>query len=166
MLDIETLGTQPGSAIISIGAVKFNDREVRDEFYERIDLESCINIGLKMQPQTVIWWLQQNDAARNEICQQGKPITEVLANFSKWVDDSNAEIWGNGATFDNVLLSCAYHAASLARPWKYSGDRCYRTLKNMFPNIEFARIGTHHNALDDAKSQAVHLIEILKQINE
>jgi hypothetical protein len=32
----------------------------------------------------------------------------------------------------------------------------------MFPNVPMERSGTHHNALDDAISQAKHLIEISK----
>jgi inhibitor of KinA sporulation pathway (predicted exonuclease) len=44
-------------------------------------------------------------------------------------------------------------------PWKFYNDRCYRTLKAMYPHIKMPkRTGTHHNALDDAISQVNHLI--------
>jgi len=33
MLDIETLGTRPGSVITSIGAVKFGGGEITSDFY-------------------------------------------------------------------------------------------------------------------------------------
>ena len=41
----------------------------------------------------------------------------------------------------------------------------YRTLKNLLPYIEMERVGEHHNALDDAKSQALHAIKLLKELH-
>jgi inhibitor of KinA sporulation pathway (predicted exonuclease) len=32
------------------------------------------------------------------------------------------------------------------------------------PSIKLERVGTHHNALDDAKSQALHLMKILEAL--
>jgi len=163
MIDLETFGTKPGSVIVSLGAVKFDDRKILEEFYERIDAESCTKLGLKINPATVMFWLTQPDEPRNEICKPGKPLQEVLLNFTQWVGTEDLEVWGNGATFDNVLLSCAYDVAGLNRPWKYSGDRCYRTVKNLYPEIEMEREGVLHNALDDARDQAKHLIKILRE---
>lgn len=162
MLDLETFGNKPGSVIVSIGAVKFGGGEILDSFYERIDARSCVELGLNMDASTVLWWLNQNDAARKEITQPGNKLSEVLLRFSSWTNDPDVEIWGNGASFDNVLLSAAYDHARLPRPWKYSNDRCYRTIKNLYPEVALIRDGTHHNALDDAKSQATHLMNIIK----
>ena len=161
MLDLETLGNKPGSVIVAIGAVKFGNGEILDSFYARVDAQSCLDLGLRMDVSTVMWWMHQNDAARNEITRPGENLSEVLLRFSSWVDDSDAEVWGNGASFDNVLLSDAYDRAQLPRPWKYYNDRCYRTVKNLHTEVLMARDGTHHNALDDAKSQAKHLMELL-----
>ena len=165
MLDLETLGNRPGSALVAIGAVKFGNGEILEEFYQRIDLESCIQLGLVMDSSTVLWWLKQADGPRLEITQPGRHICEVLVNFSQWVADPDAEMWGNGATFDNVLLACAYDAAIRPRPWKHSGDRCYRTMKNLHPEVLMARDGVHHHALDDARDQARHLMDILSLSN-
>jgi len=73
-------------------------------------------------------------------------------------------VWGNGASFDNAILANAYHKTHLDLPWQYYNNRCYRTIKNCYPNIKLSRAGTLHKALDDAKSQAMHLIEIFKNI--
>jgi len=161
MLDLETLGNKPGSVIVAIGAVKFGNREILDSFYERIDAASCLHLGLRLDISTVLWWMRQNDAARHEITQPGSNLIEVLMRFSAWLGDPDAEVWGNGASFDNVLLSDAYDHAQLPRPWKYYNDRCYRTVKNLHPAVVMARRGTHHNALDDAKSQATHLMAMI-----
>ena len=33
-------------------------------------------------------------------------------------------------------------------------------MKSQAPHVKMPRTGTHHNAIDDAKSQALHLMEI------
>jgi DNA polymerase III alpha subunit (gram-positive type) len=162
MLDLETLGSKPGSVIVSIGAVKFGEGKITESFYERIDPQSSLTAGLKIDSPTIAWWLRQSPEALSEIAKPGRGLTTVLSLFSEWIDDKNAEVWGNGAAFDNVLLSVAYDAGGIAVPWHYWNDRCYRTLKNLHPEIEPEREGTHHNALDDATTQALHLMTILK----
>ena len=73
---------------------------------------------------------------------------------------------GNGADFDLPILAAAYAAVGLSVPWKPYNGRCYRTLKNLAPVVKLARPGTHHNALDDARTQAVHAIKLMRHISE
>jgi hypothetical protein len=173
MLDLETLGTTPGSAILAIGAVKFGGGHIHSEFYQRVSLKSCVQYDLKMEPDTVLWWLQQPDEARLEITKEGQHLAAVLQSFSNWIYEKvesfvpfieDVKLWGNGAAFDNVLLSVAYDRAGLTLPWKYSNDRCYRTVKNLYPDVQMECSGTHHNALDDARSQAMHLMNMLPNL--
>jgi len=161
MLDLETLGNKPGSVIVSIGAVKFSEGKLLSYFYERIDAESCVKAGLQMNVSTIMWWLQQSEEARAEIVKPGKSLLEVLSLFSQWVGEDEVIVWGNGATFDNTLLSVAYDKVSMMRPWGYSNDRCYRTLKNLYPEIKLVQEGVLHDALCDAISQTKHLMEIM-----
>ncbi len=168
MLDLETLGQTPGSVIVAVGAVEFGDGKIIREFYERVDAESCVKAGLKMDVATVMWWLEQSDAARAEIVRPGLPLSEVLTKFGVWLDHDTqaagqAKVWGNGAAFDNAVLKAAYEALRLPVPWRYSGDRCYRTVKACFTGIPQIFMGTKHNALDDARAQAIHLMELLKK---
>lgn len=162
MLDIETYGLAPGSVIKSIGAVKFTPEGIVDRFYERIDAQSCVAAGLVMDPPTVEWWLVQSDEARYEMTQPGKHISTVLLAFLQWNDDPETLIWGNGAAFDNVLVACAGVAVGLPMPWAHRRSLCYRTMKNTNKDVplEPYKVGTHHNALDDAESQARHLMAI------
>ena len=75
-------------------------------------------------------------------------------------------VWGNGATFDNVIIANAYKAVSLDKPWAYRSDRCYRTMINTFQDVRKPDMqGTVHNALDDAKLQAKHLCMIFDKLN-
>ena len=160
MLDLETMGTGSDAAIIAIGAVRF-DTSVKDSFYKVVDLQSSLDCGLSMSSDAILWWLKQEDKARQAITAEGVPLRNALLDFSKWVGE-DALIWGNGATFDNVILANAYEKSAIERPWHYSANRCYRTLKSFYPNVAFEHVGVAHNALDDAQSQAIHLIKILK----
>ena len=160
MLDLETMGNSARAAIIAIGAVKFDKSGLGSEFYEVVDLQSSVNLGLTMDTSTVLWWMKQGDTARAAFDRKGMPITIALKAFSDWME-TDQPVWGNGASFDNVILSTAYRLAGMDQPWKFWNDRCYRTLKSLKPGIKMQRTGTYHNALDDAKSQAEHLMDIL-----
>lgn len=48
--------------------------------------------------------------------------------------------------------------------WEFWNNRCFRTLKGMAPHIKTERQGTYHNALDDAKTQALHAIKVLQHL--
>ncbi len=169
MLDIETLGTAPGSVITSIGAVAFDEEDSNYflSFHKRINPQSCVDLGMHMETGTVLWWMQQEEAARAEFAKTSELIVDVLNEFSRWyVTSGAAEVWGNGATFDNVLLSEAYRLAKIKRPWSYRADRCYRTLANLYPEIQLERTGVLHNPVDDATTQANHLVKILKAMRK
>lgn len=168
MLDLETMGNGPGAAIVAIGAVCFDIEDARistDGFYTRVDLASAVQVGGIIDASTVTWWLQQSDAARAEIYADDRAhITHALRAFAAWLDahTHGAEVWGNGASFDNVILRSAYQRAGIEPPWKWWNDRCYRTMKAQHRDVPFERLGTHHNALSDATSQAMHLINMLR----
>ena len=167
MVDLETMGKGPEAAIVAIGVVEF-DLETSDigrTFYAKVSLESAMEHGGKVDASTVMWWLQQSDEARAELCTDQEHIIDALVGLSRWMRDccplEERRVWGNGATFDNVILKSAYENCSFDVPWKHWGDRCYRTVKNMVPDIPLVRRGVHHNALDDALSQAEHLIRLI-----
>lgn len=162
MLDLETMGSGPNSAIVAIGAVRFNAESVLDKFSINIDLKSCTDIGLKIDSETVIWWLEQSKEAQNLLVDgMISSISLALKSFNDWIGE-NAEIWGHGAGFDNVILRQACKAARVIPAWNYRSDRCYRTIAALYPDIKRVNIGTYHRAIDDAESQALHLIEICK----
>ena len=167
MLDLETMGNSSNAAIVAIGAVKFDVANgITDTFYLKVDLESAVALGGKMDPSTVIWWLGQNAEARKEMQNGGLRIMQALVQFSDWVgDEHQARVWGNGAAFDNVILTSAYKNAGFAAPWRHWNDRCYRTIKAMYPDVPKVLPTVAHHALADAEAQARHLIAIAKAHN-
>ncbi len=165
MLDLETFGTAPGSVIPSIGAVEFDREKVLREFYLRICPQSCVAVGMTMDPSTIVWWLGQSEEARMELCKAPThDIPNALIDFSDWAQCTGTEVievWGNGASFDNSLMAAAYRLCGLELPWKFYNDRCYRTVKALHPDLPLQkRSGTYHHALDDARTQAEHLITL------
>lgn len=172
MVDLETLGTSARAPIVSIGAVVFDDEtgELGNEFYVAIDIESALEHGDPVDPATLKWWMRQSDEARMAVISGTATPWDAMNSFFQYVkaEDPTGEIqvWGNGAAFDNVILAELFREYWGCVPWKFWNDRCYRTLKNLRPDIPFTRVGTHHNVLDDAKSQALHAVQLLKAIKQ
>jgi hypothetical protein len=166
MIDLETMGIRPTSAIVSIGIAHFNQTDVLDSFYTPVNLSSCLAHGLTQDQSTVDWWAKQSIEARSAWQTDDAPtLSEALTAMYKWMVckgsvKTNAP-WGNAASFDLVLLANAFRAIEADPPWVFYNEQCYRTIKNIFKIGETPRQGTHHNALDDAFHQARHLNRIL-----
>lgn len=158
MIDIETLGTAPGSVILSIGAVAFNQQGVHHDkaAHWAIDPKSCADVGLTVDPDTVAWWMKQSDAARAAAFplvthSLNHALIDLAAEFEMW---GGEQVWCHGATFDVPLLDAAYRATALKAPWAFWNARCTRTLYELAGVAPDRTKGTHHNALDDAINQA------------
>lgn len=175
MLDLETLDTTSSAVVISIGAVAFDPhtKELGEKFYVEFttDLQAQQRLGRTISADTVTWWMQQGAAAKQIFADPAPEgvrrvsTAQGLAEFASFVarhGGKKVELWGNGADFDNVIIGSLFDTFGLVKPWSYSRNRCYRTMKNLGigPRRPLVREGTHHNALDDAITQAVHLQEI------
>lgn len=159
MLDLETLATSSDAVVVSVGAVKWNRHrvDVDNTFYFVLDLDDQLEVGRKKSDQTIAWWAQQSKEAQAVFDAKRYPTRRVLGEFSDWLGDGSIKVWGNGADFDNIIWGSLYEDFGLKRPWSYSNNRCYRTLKNIAnpPCTLPARAGTFHNAVDDALHQAL-----------
>ena len=170
MLDLETLGNKSNSAILSIGAVEFDleTGELGREFYQRIDLQSCLDRGLIINGSTFYWWLTQNENARREVAKGGENLLLVLQNFTNFTSQlGNFQIWGNGVRFDVGILEDAYVACSVQEmPWNFRNERDVRTLVSFAPNIKehYPFEGVEHNPIDDCKYQIAYCHAIWKNI--
>lgn len=171
MIDLETMGTSPGCAIASIGAVIFNPEKgtvgdtALDKFYAVVDLASCQSVGLTMDAGTVYWWLSQSQKAREALCKEKKSLQEALQALSSWYAQHNAKrVWCHGATFDVPILDAAYRACGIGTPWKFWDVRDTRTIFDL-SDVEIQRnTGIHHNALDDSINQADAVCRAYKRL--
>lgn len=173
MVDLETQGTVPGSIILSIGAVFFSASEgLGEKFHVVINKDSAQSVGLKADKSTLEWWDKQSHEAKATVraaeSADSTPIQSALVEFNTWLkkhsEIGKLKLWGNGADFDQPILVGAYRACSIEPAWKFYNNRCYRTLKNLFPAVPLVRQGTYHNAIDDAITQADHAISIVRAV--
>ena len=175
MLDIETMGTGPRAPILSIGAVKFDEHKVVGEFHTGVILNSNDKYNREHNSDTILWWLHNDRQPAREAYEKLDKVSlfTALTQFYEFcivqpepymLYDQLEGIWGNGATFDNVIIRSACEDADIKYPVPFWKDKCYRTVKNLRPDIELERVGTHHDALDDARNQAVHLQKIMQAL--
>jgi hypothetical protein len=165
MLDLETLSSAPNAAIIAIGATTFNTTEHRS-FYCVVDAKNSQALGGHVSADTALWWMRQSDEARDAVSKAPTMfLADALQRFLEFCEPcGDVRVWGNGADFDNVVLRQAYERLGMLAPWSHRGNRCYRTLKNLRPDIAFEPFGVAHNALDDAIAQAMHAERILQAL--
>ncbi len=167
MLDLETLGTRAGCTVLSIGAVYFGPGGLGAEFYRVVQRASCKASALQEDAATVAWWARQSGAAQQVLRdaddhEKSVALPQALLEFNSFLAQhgANVFVWGNGADFDNPILNAAYVAAKVKPGWGNWNGRCYRTLKGLVRGPTLQRVGTYHNALDDAKSQALHAVAL------
>lgn len=169
MFDLETMGNAPGCAIVSFGAVDFDPEKGvgTNTFYEVVDLQSCLDAGLKIDASTLYWWMGQSEAARKALLQPGKHITDVVGNFKDyWVRCGATFAWCHGATFDAPIVDLACRAVGTSVPWKFWDVRDTRTIFDL-TGVTIPRAkGVHHNALDDAKNQAAAVCEAYRRLRK
>lgn len=162
MIDIETLGLEPGSVILSIGAVKFDLDGLGEEWSCSVDLESCQESGLQIDANTLEWWLSQESEVQH-ILTGGVPLTEALEQLSRFYGDCT-EVWANSPAFDCSHLEHAYDAVGIVQPWTYSEKRDVRTIVNLPVAPDMEQDGNEHDALDDARYQAKAVIATLENL--
>ena len=164
MVDIETLGLQPSSVILSIGAVVFDNFADKLDFYvELVQKQS----GRTCDLETINWWNQQTIPIPNGT----DSLYSALDKFRSWIKlvhtEGDLEIWANGTDFDITILTHAFiQVDDLPVPWKYNAVRDYRTLYKLFPEVPRPKMDSSkkHNALEDAKHQAAHAEAIFEHI--
>lgn len=165
MIDIETLGTTYGCAVLSIGAVRFNRNtgEIGAKFYASMG-QYAQKYGHATQS-TLDWWDQQSPEAK-EAAFSGTDDPVAAANALASGIDKNDLVWGNGSIFDITILESWFASVSVPVPWKFWNVRDVRTVVDLSPlNVkDFIREGVHHNALDDAIHQAKYVSAMIQSL--
>lgn len=209
MLDLETLGTGPNALILSIGAVWFNPYmrqtatqmlEQNPFFFTAISINDSLFNNFDIDASTLDWWKSQSDKARDFVFypheDDVKNVKDALIAFQGTVktvseDQDTVKLWGNGVTFDNMILQNYYQKMDIKFPVHYKNWRCFRTLRSIFPVIHKSASGVkihdfsiptdvripflyeeptwdeepgliRHHALHDAASQAAHVTKIME----
>jgi len=177
MIDIEGMGKSPNAPIVAIGAVFFDPlkKEIGPDFYSRITLESSMRKGAQPDASTIIYWLSQSDAARNEIINATESIQAALLRLNCFLVENatnldSLRVWGNGPTYDIVITENAYRLCGLEIPWNFYRVRDVRTAvefgrwDNFDPKYQMPFDGVQHNAAHDARHQARYVSEIVARL--
>lgn len=172
MFDIETAAQSPNSAILSLGAVRFNidSGKIGDEFYVTIDLKDSLDRGLVYDKDTLAWWKEQDPAVVKALFHNTKPFNEAMEMIYGYFKKGPKKepIWAWGPHFDLPILEFSLRKFGLGTkelPWKYYSVFDARTVLNVFGE-KIERSKTAHNALDDVKDQAKYLINFFNNLEE
>lgn len=171
VVDLETESTAPNAAITAIGVAYLHvpadpfGVPLRFEFYARTEPLP----GAHSDPETLNWWAGQSEEARAEVNGTLPRITlaEALEQLDLFMASMCAAkgqrlVWGNGSSFDNVILGNAYRSMARRTPWEFWNDRDLRTLIAMFPEAkQQAFVGIRHHALHDARHESQQLLAAL-----
>jgi hypothetical protein len=153
MLDIETLGVENNSVILTVAAQMFDPLSsgYSDKFYyARVDLDSQPERSITQS--TIEWWAQQPDQSKNEAfnSQDRIALKKVLEELTPILWQSSC-IWANGITFDMNILENAFRSYSMPLPWKYHRVRDARTIYSLYADLQ--KYPASHHALEDCRRQ-------------
>jgi hypothetical protein len=184
-IDLETFGTKATSVISNIGAVVFGrDGTLLDAFESPLNIQDQLHHGRDVSESTLKWWFKQTDEARAKIYDtpvfadgHNVVILNAFSDFCRNARDMDGtlNLWGNGSDFDNAMLGNLFDMYKIDRPWAHYENRCYRTIKALANNKYFAANGRDyawmkpslaHDALSDAKSQAVNAAIAMQILND
>lgn len=178
MIDIETLGVQPGSVITQIAIVQFDLRNgtILKELDLFPDIKEQQEAGMTVDWGTLVWHNDQNTGVFNLRHEQS--VTQVLEslndfiNGADWVTPQNLFIWSNSPNFDMVLLNVMFKSCQIEfEPvWRYKQLMDFRTVvflrRLLHPEIENKTIVVKHDALADCKSQIQDLVDNIRLIQQ
>lgn len=179
MVDMETMGNGPDAPIVSIGAVFFDPStgNTGAEFYQVVSLESSMLFGMKPDASTIQWWLKQSSEARSAILvDEAMGLRESLELLADFIAENAAngshtvQMWGNGCSFDNVILRRAYALTDTPFAVPFWNDRDVRTIVELGksvginPRHDIPFEGDLHNALSDARHQVKYVSAIWQRL--
>lgn len=181
MLDLESLDTGPRSVVTQVGIIAFPiddpDTEMR-RISEFLPAQPQMELERTISFQTVLWWIDQDDAARKRLKDSaGNDMEELLAlvrsihrklsDLIRSVGEQNVEIWARGPQFDVVNLESLFVDCGLFAPWRYDTVMDLRSLGRL-AGVKSESIDREglipHVAVEDAKFQIRFYVEAMRQL--
>lgn len=159
MIDFEALGVSGDSVVLSIGIVLFDkDGKIHEELYKEFDPRFQILDGRTVNNDTIGWWRRTNKKEFARLLVNGKDdIAEALPRMVRMLREKYAidKVWSR-------------------HPMDFEIINSILSEKDQFPFYTFADCSTldefvkmdrknNHNALDDAKNQAVQVIRMREE---
>lgn len=177
VIDLETLGIKDDAVILQVAMVSFDNEtfEVQRGWNWFLNMHDQANNDRHIEVDTLAWWMQQSDEAREVIQMATRPESHSLEDFKQdfW------ETWKAELTFADV--DCVWAQGTKdqtwmesllgSTPWNYWQYKDIRTVetiaakqgfmvKELKEKLRAKRCA--HNALDDCMIQ----IEMLKAMDK
>ena len=170
MIDMETLDVLPTATVLTIGAVKFDpfgddvNEPNSDQFYVKVDVDSCDRLGCTVSQDTVEWWAKQSKEAQEEAfaLESRIDIVDAMNQLYKFCWGAK-RVWSHGAGFDVVICENLFRKIGKATPWSFWEVRDTRTLFDLGIDPQRPPVLKHH-ALEDAWNQAVGVQNVFKAL--
>lgn len=170
MIDIETLGKDSNSVILTVGGVKFDpnhpEKGTHSDFYYRLEVDEQIDKGRHVDEDTIAWWGTQDSAVMEEALgdENRTSCEQVLRDLNRWLVGTES-VWSQGVVFDIVLMESLYKDYNIPYPWPFWNVRDSRTLFGILPeDPRKSKTFDAHNALEDARIQAECVQEAIQQL--
>lgn len=169
-VDTETGGNTAGSVIYQIAAV---NHTTGADFNVYIDRHNCLVVGLHEDESTYKWWAEKPAELWERVTGGTTPLQDALDNFAGWIrkqrqGDAPIEVYMKSPSFDSEkILKPAYEIFGEALPWTFREERDFRTIEAVAAAAgmrAYEPPKDAHDALVDAKAQAVYVEMILSAV--
>lgn len=163
MIDFETLDKTPDTVVLSVGCVAFHPKRIGIQAQFHRNINPRTQAGRSIGPDTVMWWFNQSQEARDSLTDHPMPIRVVLEVLLSFIDhwrDAESCLWANSPSFDVEILKhiCTWAGQLSEFPFDWRHIRDFRTVRE---SMKLAGLltekkgdGTAHTSLDDAMEQA------------
>lgn len=168
IIDIETLGTEPGATILEIGA--WSGANGLNLLIDPNSHQGKIELG------TMLWWATVPDKAAKEnvFGENEKRLTleAAIDRLNQFIEEIEPDyFWGNSPDFDFGHLAYWYKHFNKKIPWKYYQLRDVRTIKDFLTQEKLDELkarapvrvgGCLHMADCDARYEAL-IVQTVRQ---
>ena len=167
MIDIETLGTEPTSVILSVGGVKFDPFTSIEPFegkHWKLDVDAQTDKNRLVDDNTLQWWAKQDAIIQERAFSTDDrcDVDTFMKDLNKWLVGCET-IWCQGPQFDMVILEDFFKTFEHHMNWFYWQVSDCRTLFKMMPVDPRKAIQENlHDAQADAHWQAVCVQQFYK----
>ena len=183
MFDVETLGKESNSVILSMAAIYFNPedkptpQELRDNaFFVKLDVADQIKrLNRKVGKTTMQWWSKQCDNVRRKSFSPSSEDVrfedgyEAMRQWAKSKNDDKCWVWARG-NLDQLVLDSMEEQLEIDSIWKFARWRDVRTAIDFlyetnrgyceidYPGFDPSLHITKHNPIDDCVFDVMMLI--------
>jgi len=171
MIDIETLGVEGDSVVLSIAAITFDRTDVLrhpglsilvetqtitvneyiSSFHSPVSLLDCLAAGCQINKPTAEWWKKQKDRTQLvESMAYTESLHTTMTRLKTYLETGYDLIWAKSPTFDLTILRSLAKSVGVDLGIDFRKERDVRTEIQDYPQFDVREISkylTVHNSL-------------------